>query len=338
MTHHTIQMGQPGRRTVLGLGAVAALTFLPPGREAHASPVSDHKLPALSAAGLPLLTGRLRHTTVLQSFGFDEPRSHIYALQIVEGGVRLPGEKTARTHAERAKSGDLCLNRLAMDGSPAGHMYLKGFGHGGALGIEASATAATLGRSGTPIPPPATGAESAASASPTAGFCRAPTADSGAIARSPAPPPNYAATRRSEAASAAALQEARSAALRPVRPRPVPSRNLPATARHGTARSRLGPALPRHGAVRQLRVPASGQCLRSAQPPPPQAAISGSTGSTCAPGASCTSRWNTRLCNLSPREPEGLAVLREGTPRLCLGLTEGPVGGRGFRLYYKALS
>ncbi|MFD8766541.1 hypothetical protein [Streptomyces mirabilis] len=36
--------------------------------------------------------GLLHHSTVLQSFAFDERRGHMYALQVMQGGVRLPGE------------------------------------------------------------------------------------------------------------------------------------------------------------------------------------------------------------------------------------------------------
>ncbi|MEU9214447.1 teichoic acid biosynthesis protein C [Streptomyces sp. NPDC048415] len=337
MTHHTIQMGQPGRRTVLGLGAVAALTFLPPGREAHASPVPDHKLPALSAAGLPLLTGRLRHTTVLQSFGFDEPRGHIYALQIVEGGVRLPGEKTARTHAERAKSGDLCLNRLAMDGSPAGHMYLKGFGHGGALGIEASATAATLWTEWDANPASGYGR----------GICRFRFTDGRILSRADSGLRGYRPVPGSTTNYAALDAPKRRLLLR------YKKNGAPRFALYDLDRFQAGTYRP----LLDMAQPGADSGL-----PFQGMALYGSfayqlLGSAYGARNPSSSGGNTRLyridlrtgrvvheqvehtaLHLSPREPEGLAVLREGTPRLCLGLTEGPVGGRGFRLYYKALS
>jgi hypothetical protein len=40
---------------------------------------------------------------------------------------------------------------------------------------------------------------------------------------------------------------------------------------------------------------------------------------------------------LYPREPEGLAVLREGGPWLCSGFTQGQSGDREFSIYYKAI-
>ncbi|MGA5038496.1 Teichoic acid biosynthesis protein C (Precursor) [Streptomyces capoamus] len=65
--------------------------------------------------------GTLREPTVLQSFAFDEVHRHLYVLQLTPGG--------------RA-AGDLCLNRLDLTGRRLGHMYLKGFGHGVAMGVQ----------------------------------------------------------------------------------------------------------------------------------------------------------------------------------------------------------
>ena len=127
----------PRRRAVLGLGSAAALSAVLPVGRAEARPGAA---PAgLAPAGRAWIRGaRLRHSTVLQSFAFDERHGLMYALQVMGGGVRLPGEPRAHTHAERAARGDLCLNRLTMDGTPTGYMYLLGFGHGGALGVEDS--------------------------------------------------------------------------------------------------------------------------------------------------------------------------------------------------------
>ncbi|GAA2612857.1 hypothetical protein GCM10009863_28220 [Streptomyces axinellae] len=84
----------------------------------------------------PLLDRRLRHGTAIQSFAFDERRARMYALQVMEGGIQLPGEPGPLSHSERQWRGDLCMNALSMSGEPLGHMYLKGFGHGGTLGVE----------------------------------------------------------------------------------------------------------------------------------------------------------------------------------------------------------
>lgn len=108
---------------------------------------------------------------MLQSFAFDERHGHMYALQVMEGGVRLPGEPRAYTRAERAARGDMCLNRLTMGGALTGDMYLLGFGHGSALGVEDTGRRGkrSVDGVGRTVGTPATAAASAASPSPRAG-------------------------------------------------------------------------------------------------------------------------------------------------------------------------
>ncbi|MEU6393673.1 teichoic acid biosynthesis protein C [Streptomyces sp. NPDC046939] len=128
----------PTRRNALGLAALLALNLGLPASAARAA-TTDAGDDALgrSAPGTAWLTKvRLRHGTVMQSFAFDEAHHCLYALQVMQGGVRLPGEKRTYTHDERARNGDLCLNRLNYRGVLTGSMFLKGFGHGGAMGVE----------------------------------------------------------------------------------------------------------------------------------------------------------------------------------------------------------
>jgi hypothetical protein len=67
---------------------------------------------------------------VPQSFAFDDANGFLYALQ-VEGG------NDAGTFEKHGRRGDLTLTKLTRDGSTiAGHMTLRGFGHGVAFGIE----------------------------------------------------------------------------------------------------------------------------------------------------------------------------------------------------------
>ncbi|GGX27868.1 hypothetical protein GCM10010353_48850 [Streptomyces chryseus] len=86
---------------------------------------------------------RLGHTTVLQSFAFDDSRQRLYVLQVMQGGIRLPGESRAYTGTERRRRGDMCLNRLDLKGARLGHMYLLGHGHGVGMGVERDAAGAT---------------------------------------------------------------------------------------------------------------------------------------------------------------------------------------------------
>lgn len=78
----------------------------------------------------------LHHGTVMQSFDLDPVGGDVFVLQIMEGGIRLGDEAAAVDYATRKAHGDLCLTRLTAAGAIAGHMYLRGFGHGVNLGVE----------------------------------------------------------------------------------------------------------------------------------------------------------------------------------------------------------
>ncbi|MGC4081692.1 MAG: hypothetical protein QM736_06205 [Vicinamibacterales bacterium] len=67
---------------------------------------------------------------VPQSFAFDDVNGFLYVLQV-------EGTNAAGTFAEHSQRGDLTLTKLTRDGRAiAGHMTLRGFGHGVALGVE----------------------------------------------------------------------------------------------------------------------------------------------------------------------------------------------------------
>jgi hypothetical protein len=88
----------------------------------------------LAAAPRSLVVEKFLHDRhhVLQSFAFDPRNGEIYAVQV-------EGTDAAGTWAEHGKRGDLMLSRLSADGdSVLGHMYLRGFGHGVAIGVEVS--------------------------------------------------------------------------------------------------------------------------------------------------------------------------------------------------------
>ncbi|MCT9011601.1 phage baseplate protein [Streptomyces rhizosphaerihabitans] len=84
----------------------------------------------------------LNETRILQSFAFDNTNKHLYTAQLVQGARVLPGETQAYTGTERAMNGDLCITRLDWQGYIIGRMYLKGFGHGVAIGVEPSGNSA----------------------------------------------------------------------------------------------------------------------------------------------------------------------------------------------------
>ena len=74
--------------------------------------------------------------TVLQSFAFDNTNGHLYAIQLMQGGIQLSGESAPVSGADRSAHGDMCITKLSLTGSQLGHMYLKGCGHGVSIGCE----------------------------------------------------------------------------------------------------------------------------------------------------------------------------------------------------------
>ncbi|MFI9597010.1 hypothetical protein [Nonomuraea sp. NPDC052265] len=330
----------PTRREVLRSGAIAALVAamdLSPSRP----PAALAPPPAADSGNLPstgrilLRGGRLLHSTVLQSFAFDERNKLLYALQLMQGGVRLDGERRTRTHAERARRGDLCLNRLSLDGTLTGSMYLLGFGHGGAIGVQQT-----------------TGPDimlwTEWDASPASGYgrgiCRFSFIE-GAVLTPDSP------------------------CLTTFRPLPGSTSNAP-TLDPGSGRLLLRYKLAGEPRLRllDLRRTASGDLRPLADLPQPGAALAlpfqgmalhadhayQLLGSAYGPANPVSSPGNIRIYrvhlpsgkveqqvldrtarNLVPREPEGLAVLASpgAGPLLCMGLTRGPVRDKSFSLY-----
>jgi receptor-binding protein len=73
----------------------------------------------------------------MQSFAIDGVAGHVYVVQIVQSGTPLLGDgPDDLSWSARSKRGDLVLSRLDLHGNLLGHMYLKGFGHGVAIGLE----------------------------------------------------------------------------------------------------------------------------------------------------------------------------------------------------------
>ncbi|MGW2489327.1 phage baseplate protein [Streptomyces sp. NPDC001606] len=87
---------------------------------------------------------QLTGTRVLQSFAFDNTRGHLFIVQLVDGGIPLPGETQTYSGADREANGDLVLTRLDLSGNILGSMYLRGFGHGVQIGVESTASGSYL--------------------------------------------------------------------------------------------------------------------------------------------------------------------------------------------------
>jgi hypothetical protein len=78
----------------------------------------------------------LQNATVLQSIAFDNVNQHLYTMQVMQGGLKLPGESAVVAGATRVLNGDLCVTKLDLAGNVISYMYLKGFGHGVSFGVE----------------------------------------------------------------------------------------------------------------------------------------------------------------------------------------------------------
>lgn len=84
-----------------------------------------------------LLTGAYAKSrrTIPQSFAVDSAAQQVYVLQCIPNGVRLSDEPVALTFDQRAIAGDLLCTRMDLNGTILDWMYLRGFGHGTALGV-----------------------------------------------------------------------------------------------------------------------------------------------------------------------------------------------------------
>jgi hypothetical protein len=111
-----------------------------PKADTDASDLFDLSVPAVSYLREKLLYNE----TIMQSFAFDDTHDSIYAIQLMQGGVQLPGESAPVSGADRSAHGDLCLTKLNLSGTVTGHMYLRGFGHGASIGVEPSGSGAYI--------------------------------------------------------------------------------------------------------------------------------------------------------------------------------------------------
>jgi len=131
------------RRHLLQAAGLGALAALPGTAAAHADSSAGRF--DLAAPGSPLfVTKPLHNKTVLQSLAFDNVNGHVYMVQLMAGGLQLPGEPAAVSGAARSLAGDLCLTKLDLSGAELGFMYLKGFGHGVQIGAEPVGSSAFL--------------------------------------------------------------------------------------------------------------------------------------------------------------------------------------------------
>ncbi|MFJ5550111.1 signaling protein [Streptomyces sp. NPDC093225] len=139
------------RRTLLLTGGSAAVALsggLLAGRSllGGADPAPSTVVGAFDAAATREVVAptALANTTVAQSFAFDSERGDLYAVQIVQGGLRLADEPDRVPADERGLLGDLCVTRIPADRTAPTSMYLRGFGHGVSMGVQPTRSGALL--------------------------------------------------------------------------------------------------------------------------------------------------------------------------------------------------
>ncbi|MEK3721122.1 phage baseplate protein [Paenibacillus sp. FSL H8-0034] len=129
------------------LAALMLIPILPPNQQVLADPLPVTQVFDLSDSSDPsILKKNLQRSTVLQSFGYDNVNQHIYTVQLIGGGLQLPGESSAPTAAVRKTNGDLCITKLDFAGNIISYMYVLGAGHGVSIGVEPG-----IGQSGQPV-------------------------------------------------------------------------------------------------------------------------------------------------------------------------------------------
>jgi hypothetical protein len=129
------------------LVALMLIPVLPPNQHAFADPLPVTSVFDLSdGSTASILKKNLQRSTVLQSFAYDNVNQHIYTVQLIGGGLQLPGESTAPNAAARKTNGDLCITKLDFAGNIISYMYVLGAGHGVSIGVEPG-----VGQSGQPV-------------------------------------------------------------------------------------------------------------------------------------------------------------------------------------------
>ena len=126
------------RRTVLvgaGIATLLGMAGIPTSDAAVASGTTfDLNAPAQNL----FYKRRARDATVMQGHAFDDSKGVLYVAQLMESGRQLPGESAPVSGSQRAENGDICVSRLSYGGSLLSWMYLRGFGHPTAMGVESA--------------------------------------------------------------------------------------------------------------------------------------------------------------------------------------------------------
>lgn len=93
----------------------------------------DPSLPASILLGGPVDPSQ---GTVHQQAAFDDVTGDVYATQVISGGQTIGDETEPVSFEDRARRGDLAINRISPEGALLGVMYCRGFDHGAGLGVQ----------------------------------------------------------------------------------------------------------------------------------------------------------------------------------------------------------
>lgn len=102
-----------GLGAALGIGATA---------QASTSVPTSGKFDLTAPSNRLFWKKPLHNVTVLQCFAFDNSKGHLYTLQVTNG--------------TKPEQGHLTMTKLDLAGKKLGRMYLQGFGHGIAFGVQ----------------------------------------------------------------------------------------------------------------------------------------------------------------------------------------------------------
>ncbi|MET9497599.1 teichoic acid biosynthesis protein C [Streptomyces sp. NPDC006552] len=139
---------RPSRRSLLAWTGTTALTTAAMSMGAVPASAATYPAPGsallVPSARIDLNSGSerwirekaTRDATIIQALGYDNANGHIYLAQVTQGGLKLAGESAPVSSADRNRRGDLTITQWDMDGNTLGYMYLRGFGHGGNIGVE----------------------------------------------------------------------------------------------------------------------------------------------------------------------------------------------------------
>lgn len=118
-----------GLAAAAGLAGFGGLSVATASAETAAVPASG-KFDLTAASDRLFWKKPLYNGTVMQCFAFDNTNKTLYTMQ--------------RTNGATDTSGDLTVTKLSQTGTIQGHMYLKGFGHGIAFGVQPSGSSVTM--------------------------------------------------------------------------------------------------------------------------------------------------------------------------------------------------